>query len=147
MLDVSGGSYVADAPHALTLPGGDAAPLSGSHDLSLWIDQSYRVLELERRRRSWAVRTTGYVYRLLAGGRELIAYHWHPRGLSPHTAPHMHLGPAAELGFADLGRAHLPAGRIGLADVLRLAIRELGVEPRCDDWNEVLDEAQPDGEA
>lgn len=142
MLDVSGGYYVADMPHALKLPDGDAVRLRGTNDLSLWIHQSYRVFEVHGRRRSWKVRTTGYVYELLAGDRELIAYHWHPRGLSPHTSPHMHLGPAAEIGFTDLGRAHLPTGRIGLADVLRLAIRDLGVEPRRDDWREVLDEAQ-----
>ena len=69
-----------------------------------------------------------------------------PHSLS-HTSPHMHLGPAAEIGFTDLGRAHLPTGRIGLADVLRLAIRDLGAEPRRDDWREVLDEAQSDLEA
>ncbi len=147
MLDVSGGYYVAEAPHALILSDGDAVPLAGARDLSLWIHQNYRVVETEGRRRSWTARTTGYVYRLLAGGRELIAYHWHPRGRSPQTAPHMHLGPAAKLGFADLGRAHLPTGRIGLADVLRLAIRDLWVEPRRDDWREVLDEARPDDKA
>jgi hypothetical protein len=59
----------------------------------------------------------------------------------------MHLGAAAELGFADLGRAHLPTGRIGLEHVLRLAIRDLGVEARRDDWREVLDEAQEANEA
>ena len=92
----------------------------------------------------WSVQTTGHVYQLRAGERELLAYHWHPRGLSPHTAPHMHLGVAAELGFADLGSAHLPTGRIGLDDLLRLAIRDLGVEPRRDDWREVLGEAHAD---
>jgi len=56
----------------------------------------------------------------------------------------MHLGVAAELGFADLGSAHLPTGRIGLDDLLRLAIRDLGVEPRRDDWREVLGEAHAD---
>jgi hypothetical protein len=92
------------------------------------------------------VLTTGYLYQLRAGERELLAYHWHPRGLSPHTDPHMHLGAAAELGFADLGTAHLPTGRIGLEHVLRLAIRDLGVEPRRGDWREVLGDAHPDRE-
>lgn len=147
MLDVSGGYHVAEAPHALMLAGGEAVQLRGRNDLSLWVHQNYRVVELEGRGRSWTVRTVGYVYRLVAGGRELVAYHWHPRGRSPHTFPHMHLGPAAEIGFTDIGRAHLPTGRIGLADVLRLAIRDLGVEPRRDDWREVLDEAQGADEA
>ena len=147
MLDVSGGYHVADAPHALMLADGDAAPLRSLNDLSLWIHLNYRVVALDGRRRSWGVRTTGYVYQLRAGERELLAYHWHPRGLSPHTAPHMHLGAAAELGFADLGSAHLPTGHIGLDDVLRLAIRDLGVEPRRGDWRQVLAKAQSQAEA
>lgn len=144
VLDVSGGYHVADAPHALMLADGDAAPLRSLNDLSLWIHLNYTVAALEGRRRSWGVRTTGYVYQLRAGERELLAYHWHPRGLSPHTDPHMHLGAAAELRFADLGTAHLPTGRLGLEDVLRLAIRDLGVEARRDDWRQVLDEAHSD---
>jgi len=129
------------------LADGDAVPLRSLNDLSLWIHLNYRVVALDGRRRSWGVRTTGYVYQLRAGERELIADHWHPRGLSPHTAPHMHLGAAAELGFADLGSAHLPTGHIGLDDVLRLAIRDLGVEPRRGDWRQVLAKAQSQAEA
>lgn len=143
MLDVRGGYHVADVPHTLLLPDGGAVPLRGSNDLSLWIHQNYRVVELEGHRRSWSVRTTGYVYQLRAEERELVAYHWHPWGLSARTFPHVHIGPAAQLGFADLGRAHLPTGHVALADVLRLVIRDLGVEPRRDDWREVLDAAQP----
>ncbi len=142
MLDVSGGYHVAEAPHALTFADRDVVRLRGPSDLALWIHQSYRILAVEGRHRSWEVDTTGYIYELRARGTELIAYHWHMRGLSPHTFPHMHIGPAAELGFADLARAHLPTGRIDLADVLRLAIRDLGVEPRRDDWRVVLDEAR-----
>lgn len=142
VLDVGGGYHVADTPHVVMLAGGAAVPLRGSADLSLWIRQNYLVVEVEGRRRPWEVRTTGYIFQLHVGERELIAYHWHPWGLSPHAFPHMHLGPAAELGFGDLARAHLPTGRIGLSDVLCLAVRDLGVEPRRDDWREVLDEAQ-----
>jgi hypothetical protein len=53
LLDVSGGYHVADAPHALMLADGDAVPLRGSGDLSLWIQQNYRVVELEGGRRAW----------------------------------------------------------------------------------------------
>jgi len=143
VLDVSGGYHVADAPHALMPADGDAAPLRSLNDLSLWIHLNYRVVALDGRRRSWGVRTTGYVYQLRAGERELLAYHWHPRGRSPHTAPHMHLGAAAELGFAALGRAHLPTGRIGLED----AIRDLGAEACRDDWRDVLGEAGSEPES
>jgi hypothetical protein len=55
----------------------------------------------------------------------------------------MHLGAAAELGFAALGRAHLPTGRIGLED----AIRDLGAEACRDDWRDVLGEAGSEPES
>ena len=44
------------------LADGDAAPLRSFNDLSLWIHLNYRVVALDGRRRSWGVRTTGYVY-------------------------------------------------------------------------------------
>ena len=33
--------------------------------------------------------------------------------------------------------SHLPAGRVSLEEVLRLAVKHLGVEPRRDDWDDV----------
>jgi hypothetical protein len=38
-----------------------------------------------------------------------------------------------------LGKTHLPTGYITLAELLRVAITDLGVEPLHDDWADVLD--------
>ena len=45
----------------------------------------------------------------------------------------------------ELTRAHLPTGGVTLAAFLRMAIRDFGVEPRRDDWQNVLEhnEAEP----
>ncbi len=147
VLNVSGGYYVADRPHALTLGDGDPVPLSGAHELALSVAQNYRVMEFEGPRGPWKVQTTSYFYELRRGEKELLVYHWHPRGASPHTNPHLHLGPGAELGFELLQGAHVPTGRIALEELLRLAITELSVRPRREDWAEVLADTQAGYEA
>jgi hypothetical protein len=77
-------------------------------------------------------------------GREILAYHWHPRGRSPTTFPHVHvtsrtpaipIGPGESVAIADM---HLPTSQVGLADVVRFLIVEFGIDPRRDDWEAVL---------
>ena len=53
-------------------------------------------------------------------------------------APHLHLGPAADIGRAALTTAHLPTGPVGLHQVLRLAIESFEVAPIRQDWDQVL---------
>jgi len=84
-------------------------------------------------------------------GRELIAYHWDTVGASSVTTPHMHVGstlahpgvskPLREL-VRRFGKAHLPTGYVTLAELLRVAITDLGVEPLRDDWQTVLGDAE-----
>lgn len=147
VLNVSGGYYVADRPHALTLGDGDPVALSGEHHLALSVAQNYRLVEFEGPRGPWKVQTTAYFYELRRGDRELLVYHWHPRGASPYIKPHLHIGPGAEVGFAPLQGAHVPTGRIALEEVLRLAITEFGARPRREDWDEVLERTQAGYEA
>lgn len=88
-----------------------------------------------------------YWYQLLnRDGQELLAYHWHPTGVSPVTIPHVHVS-NAEWTITPEGRAsrvpslsnlHLTSGHVALSDVVRLLITELGVLPRRSDWDEVL---------
>ena len=81
--------------------------------------------------------------------REVLAYHWHPVGVSPVTFPHLHLSgrlPALDAGPRQeplrLGGMHLPTGgMVTLADVVRLLIAECGVAPRRADWERVLADA------
>lgn len=99
------------------------------------------------------VRTSEYRYQILdAEGQEILAYHWHPVGVSPVTYPHLHLsGRLAPLDLGPgrepirLGGMHLPTGgRVGmvtLADVVRVLIDEFGVQSRRADWRRILAEA------
>ncbi len=71
-------------------------------------------------------------------GREIIAYHWHPEGLSHERRPHLHVG----AGFGSLRpewhKAHLPTGHVSPTAILLLLIDQLGVAPRRDDWPDVF---------
>ena len=89
----------------------------------------------------WAAAIAGYWYAILhADERELLAYHWHPRGVSAIVWPHLHVSaPVAPL---DLSRAHLPTGPVSLPAVLRCAIADLGVRPLRQGWAAVLADAE-----
>lgn len=88
-----------------------------------------------------------YSYRVVEdNGRELLAFHWHPDGVSPIKHPHLHLSSriapiALGSGAASvaLGELHIPTGFVALGDVVHLLIEELGVEPRRADWRAVLE--------
>ena len=85
----------------------------------------------------------GYWYTIeTEAEQEIIAYHWHPNAPGEVTFPHVHLGYAVKVEDEAMAKAHLPTGRVALEDVLRLAIRELGVRPLRTDWQEVLDATQ-----
>jgi hypothetical protein len=97
------------------------------------------------------VSTSAYRYHILdRDDREILAYHWHPEGVSPVTEPHLHLSGRLrplDIGAPDtpvaLGEMHLPTGIVSLAHVVRLLIAEIGVEPRRDDWETVLRSSNP----
>ena len=42
--------------------------------------------------------------------------------------------------MGDVHKYHIPTGRTALEDMLRLMIRDFGVEPQRSDWSAVLDE-------
>ena len=122
-------------PHGITLSG-DPAVLRGRHGLGLTVFHYYRLVVSES---AWRVQTTGYRYALRdASGREVLAYHWHPTGVSPITFPHLHAGPAAEVGFAPFAQAHLPTRRLAIEEILQLAITDFSVVPLRGDWRRIL---------
>jgi len=126
--------------HDLLLSG-DPAPLPGSGRVALSVRYRFTVAEGPTRR-LWQARTVAYYYTLSdIDGPEILGYHWHPEGISHETAPHLHLGAALKLGRTGMMKAHLPTGYVQLPDILRLAIRDLGVRPLRPDWSEILDEA------
>jgi hypothetical protein len=83
-------------------------------------------------------------------GRELFAYHWHPRGVSDVWTPHLHVSAAGNVRLPSeaqthsgtglsLGKLHFPTHHIELAELVRFLIIELGVGPQRQDWERVLD--------
>lgn len=76
------------------------------------------------------------------GGRELLAFHWHPQGASVVKTPHLHVATDLQIGDRWLASAHLPTGQIALVDVLWLALEDFGVRPLRDDWRAVLERSR-----
>lgn len=141
VLDVRGGYFPSDEPHAATLNGGIAVRLHSDAQLGLLVTLYYRIVEDSGHQQPWVVRTAAYYFALTdADDNELVAYPWHPAARSAVTWLHLHLGTFSQP--AGLERVHLPTGRVALEQILRLAISELGVQPRRKDWATVLDRTQ-----
>jgi hypothetical protein len=133
-----GGYHAADQPHRLLLADGDTVRLHAEQRLTLHVSEEY---EVSQDSEGWRVEVLGYLYGIEYEGRELVAYHWHPRGVSRVTTPHMHIDANIQVGDRWLGKVHLPSSTVGLEQVLALAIVEFGVEPLRDDWEQVIDES------
>ena len=115
---------------------GNAVRLRGRHRLELSVLVEY-VAEEGRPPARYATPLVGYRYELAhADGPMILAYHWHPVGVSPVTWPHLHL--AGQVASVPFDKAHLPTGLVSRQDVLRFAIADLGVEPIRDDWQAIL---------
>lgn len=92
---------------------GDFVQLRSPHGLALRVRLRARAGPVEHDPRQWRVRIVTYQYALLdRDGREYLGYHWHPDGVSHVTEPHLHLGPAAQVGVAMLAAAHMPTGTV-----------------------------------
>jgi hypothetical protein len=81
-------------------------------------------------------------------GNEIVAYHWHPAGISSVRHAHLHLSNQVrpiELGRnqtpLSLADMHLATGVVPLAHVVRMLIEEFGVAPLRDDWDAALPRA------
>jgi hypothetical protein len=140
---------VADVfPDALTLllQNGAPAGLQGSVPLLLDFSQQFRIVEIDAPR-SVRVEVVSYIYTIMTRDRiELVSYQWHPYGEGATDFPHVHIGPAMSrrdsvVRAGEAHKIHLPTGEVSLANVLRLAISELEVEPRRDDWEAILTQA------
>ena len=80
-----------------------------------------------------------YVVSDVSSGHEVFAYHLHPGKVAE---PHLHLGAGAGSLAQPLYRAHFPTGGlVGLADVVRLLVADLGARPLTPGWERILDEA------
>jgi hypothetical protein len=88
----------------------------------------------------WQVQTFAYSYLIFHNDREFIGYHWDDEAIAAGAVrtPHVHFGkdlPHPGLPREDrdrlgsLAAAHMPTGLIPVTEILRAAIRDLGVEP------------------
>ncbi len=122
------------------------APLrtNSGQRLYLSMDQTYAISASHRA--SFHASTVAYRFHILDGDeREILAYHWHPSGPSPISEPHLHLSSRvgviqdarSEHGIA-LGELHLATGAVTFAQIVRMLIREFGIQPRRSDWENVL---------
>jgi hypothetical protein len=115
------------------------------HDAAALLDFEYQVRFADTRARGdsrWVGTLVKYHFALLTTEqREIIAFHWHP-DVPGRPEPHLHLGVASKASTL-LRQAHIPASIVTLPQVLRFAIRELGVEPIRDDWEARLASASP----
>jgi hypothetical protein len=111
-----------------------AAP-RGRHSLNL----RHRYLLVHepagRRAERWRLQTTSYMYKLDdREGREILAYHWHPDGLSHERRPHLHVGVGMGALRPEWQKAHLRTGPVSPSALLVLLIDQLGVSPRRSAW-------------
>ena len=125
-------------PHSATINDGEPVLLSGASRLQLAFRQSFVVEESEQGS-SWWVVVGSYSYEIHdADGRQVLLYHWHPRGNSPVVIPHLHLEQGVGVIREEVRNAHLPTGEVSLNAVLRVLIEEMGVNPRRSDWESIL---------
>lgn len=115
--------------HSLSVADG---PILLDGGLTLEVGMLYEIVETDDPQRGpYKVTTRGYAYAVHEGRNLAAAHHWHPTDDSSYHEPHIHI-PAIFPGL------HFPCGRTSLEEVVRFCIRELGVEPRRDDWEPIL---------
>jgi hypothetical protein len=123
-------------PHPFALAKGETVRLRGESELGLSVIEEYDIAQTSEG--DWQARVVAYFYAIEYEGAELLAYHWHPRGRSQVTGPHLHVRAAIQLGERWLGKVHLPTGAINLEDIVALTINELGAEPLREDWERLI---------
>ena len=115
------------------------ATLRAKPPLLLAVNHEYE-LDLNSRTGNWTPQPRRYRYELLDDeDNEILAFHWHPGGLSPIATPHLHVD--SRHPRFDLAKAHIPTGIVSLPAVLRCLITEFGVEPLRPDWDQILRES------
>jgi hypothetical protein len=115
--------------------------LHGAFSLAFAMYHRYE-LSQEQGTHSWNVSSRGYFYQLHEqGGREIIAFHWHPGQSQQPDFAHLHIDTLHRPPQIQR-KHHVPTGRVSLESVVRFAIQELGVRPLRPDWAQVLDAGQ-----
>lgn len=123
----------------------------GARDLRLGVYLDYQIIRGGSSDALFSVQQTQYAYLLLdREEREILVFHWHPKGVGPVVRPHLHVSGARRIplpnrptGIAplplDISNAHIPTGHTSLEDVLLMLIRDLHVESRDRAWKRILE--------
>ena len=139
VVDVAGGYHLSPVPHTLAMNGGQPTALGGPSRLMLRLQQNYRIVESGSSEDTYRVEIAGYNYVVYdSERREVLIYHWHPRGNSSIVTPHLHLKQGSQVGRPEVRDAHLPTGYIPLVAFLRLLVVDLGTQPRRSGWDAIL---------
>jgi hypothetical protein len=72
--------------------------------------------------------------------RTLLAFHWHPLGISRVRGHHAHIKFEGAVSSTLLSKIHLPTSRVLLEDVVQFCIEELGAKPQHSHWQDVLED-------
>lgn len=116
----------------MTLPRTDAAPLF------LRATQEFHFADHAKFPGERKVATDAYAYTLSESADlapELLAWHWQPE--AGHEPPHMHIG-RGHPRLGELGRLHVPSGRVAFEQVLVFALDEMAVVPAHADARRTL---------
>lgn len=142
-----GGYHPREDPQTLIVNNGQPVPLGRSPSpVFLRMRHTYRIVRTPIGDQ-WIVRPLSYIYSVRdESDREVFAYHWHPDESPDVVFPHLHMGFGVLFRGEGLWRKHMPTGHQTLMTVLRLTIRDFGVQPTRADWSDVLDTSQPDYE-
>ena len=98
----------------------------------------YAILAASDRHGRWEAQITGWVHDVLdAGGRTIVAFHWHPTRNGRVTWPHLHAYGTNE--SVELHKLHPPTGTVTASSIVRFLIEDLDVLPRRPDWQAMLD--------
>lgn len=117
-------------PHVLLLNNAEPVALAGS-ELTLEVNQWFRVVAVDGHLGPYKVSTVGYSYIISEAEAERFAFHWHPA--TGRGFPHVHVA-------SDAQRLHVPTGRIAIEQVL-LLVQEMGAEPIDDRWQGIVDDS------
>lgn len=139
------------------MPTGSSAWLKterGNPDLLLRIKHDYTIVDSGTRGNRYEAVTASYVYRILdLHEREILAFHWHPDGVSQVRHPHLHLtsrtkpveiddpaNPDREPEQIAFAAMHIATGLVPVEHVIRLLIEEFKVVPLRPEWDDILNE-------
>jgi hypothetical protein len=124
--------------HTITLPSPTIELLTQRDEiLNLSFIQHF---DIENRWFGWKVCTRCYMYAVEDdGGREIVAFHWHPDLQGDNSSPHMHIcAGAGERIRSEIREIHFPTPRLAFEEIALMLIEDFEVVAERPDAVDVL---------